>query len=94
MHAWLNLWNSVSKDIKDSSSVKLLKTRLRQYFESSCYQATYHRNGQTFNLLLYFIFSTCTCMCLYLCKGKVVNWDISPVTVSRHYVVIVTNTIN
>ncbi len=33
-------------------------------------------------------------MCLYLCKGTVVNWDISPVTVSRHYVVIVTNTIN
>ena len=32
-------------------------------------------------------------MCLYLCKGTVVNWDISPVTVSRHYVVIVTNTI-
>jgi hypothetical protein len=27
-------------------------------------------------------------MCLYLCKGTVVNWDISPVTVSRHYVVI------
>ena len=30
----VNLWNSLSKDIKNSSSVKLLKTRLRQYFES------------------------------------------------------------
>ena len=89
----VNLWNSVSKDIKDSSSVKLLKPDWDST-SKACYQATYYRNGQTFNLLLYFIFSTCTCMCLYLCKGTVVNWDISPVTVSRHYVVIVTNTIN
>ena len=28
-----------------------------------------------------------------ICKGTVVNWDISPVTVSRHYVVIVSNTL-
>ncbi len=83
------------KDFKNSSSVKLLKTRLHSTSKAS-YQATYvptyHRNvtmcllKNSYHLKRATIYCCiCSvCMYLYLFKRTIVNWDISPVTVSCH----------